>query len=165
MGRTAGGVNMDALSLAGPAHDVTVIGGGKSELDHYLDTALAELGRVKSPDPAPQAGYYYRSDHFSFAKRGVPMFYIDSGLDLVDGGRAAGAAWAAMYNERMYHAPGDEYDPDWDWSGVMQDLQLFYRLGRMLGETGDWPSWYADDEFRRIRDASCAAAAGGCPAP
>jgi Zn-dependent M28 family amino/carboxypeptidase len=162
LARTVGGLNMDALSLAGPARDVTVVGGGKSELDAYLEHALADVGRVATPDSSPQAGYYYRSDHFSLAKRGVPMFYIDSGQDLVEGGRAAGEAFEAAYRERAYHLPDDEYDPNWDWRGVTQDLQLFYRLGRMLAETDDWPNWYPTDEFRRTRDDSCAATAGGC---
>ena len=162
LARTVGGLNMDALSLAGPARDVTVVGGGKSELDAYLNYALADLGRTATPDSSPQAGYYYRSDHFSMAKRGVPMFYIDSGQDLVDGGRAAGEAFEAAYRERAYHLPDDEYDPNWDWRGVTQDLQLFYRLGRMLAETDDWPNWRPDDEFRRTRDESCATAADGC---
>jgi Zn-dependent M28 family amino/carboxypeptidase len=159
--QTVGGLNMDALSLAGPARDVTVVGGGKSELDNYLDRALAVVGRTATPDPAPQAGYYYRSDHFSFAKRGVPMFYLDSGEDLVEGGREAGAAWAAMYRDEMYHGPDDEYDPNWDWRGVEEDLTLFYLLGRELAETDDWPNWLPGDEFRRVRDESCAAP-GGC---
>ena len=159
--RTVGGLNMDALSLAGPARDVTVVGGGKSELDAYLDRALAAVGRVKTPDPSPQAGYYYRSDHFSLAKRGVPMFYLDSGQDLVDGGRAAGEAWETAYRANAYHGPDDEYDPSWNWAGTMQDLALFYRLGRMLAESGDWPNWYPGDEFRRLRDQGCAPA-GGC---
>ena len=136
LAQTVGGLNMDALSLAGPARDVTVVGGGKSELDAYLDRALAEVGRVKTPDPSPQAGYYYRSDHFSLAKRGVPMFYVDSGQDLIEGGRAAGEAWEAAYRENAYHGPDDEYDPNWNWAGTLQDLQLFYRLGRMLGRDG-----------------------------
>ncbi len=161
LAQTVGGLNMDALSLAGPARDVTVVGGGKSELDRVLERALAEAGRVQTPDPSPQAGYYYRSDHFSLAKRGVPMFYVDSGQDLVAGGRAAGAAWEAAYRERAYHLPDDEFDPAWDWSGALQDVQLFYRLGRLLGESDAWPNWYPQDEFRRVRDASCAAP-GGC---
>jgi Zn-dependent M28 family amino/carboxypeptidase len=161
LARTVGGLNMDALSLAGPARDVTVVGGGKSDLDRYLAQALAAEGRVQTPDPSPQAGYYYRSDHFSLAKRGVPMFYVDSGQDLVDGGRAAGAAWEAAYRERAYHLPDDEYDAGWNWAGVVADLSLFYRLGRTLAETEAWPNWYAQDEFRRIRDDSCAPE-GGC---
>ena len=161
LSQTVGGINLDALALSGPARDVTVIGGGKSELDRYLEQALAEVGRVQTPDSAPQAGYYYRSDHFSFAKRGVPMFYIDSGQDLVEGGPAAGEAWAAAYRDNAYHGPDDEYDPNWNWSGLMQDLGLFYRLGAMLAETDEWPNWYPADEFRRTRDESCAGA-GGC---
>ena len=161
LAQTVGGLNMDALSLAGPARDVTVVGGGKSELDAYLDRALIAVGRTETPDSSPQAGYYYRSDHFSLAKRGVPMFYVDSGQDLVAGGRAAGQAWETAYRENAYHGPDDEYDPAWDWTGTMQDLQLFYRLGRMLADSSDWPNWYPEDEFRRIRDESCAPA-GGC---
>jgi Zn-dependent M28 family amino/carboxypeptidase len=152
---------MDALTMAGPAKDVTVVGGGKSELDAYLAKALATEGRTQTPDPQPQAGYYYRSDHFSFAKRGVPMFNVEGGEDLVVGGRAAGEAAAAAYRDKAYHGPDDEYDPTWDWTGIAHDLQLFYRLGRMLAETSDWPNWLPGDEFRRTRDESCAAP-GGC---
>ena len=154
--RTVGGLNMDALAMAGPARDVIVVGGGKSELDRYLEQALAELGRRATADPSPQAGYYYRSDHFSLAKRGVPMFYVRSGQDLVDGGPAAGQAWDAAYRANAYHLPDDEYDPNWNWAGVVQDTRLFYRLGRMLADSADWPNWYPGDEFRRIRDESCA---------
>ena len=161
LARTAGGINMDALSLAGPAHDVTVIGQGKSRLDAYLAAALKKEGRTASPDRAPESGFYYRSDHFSFARRGVPMLYFDGGENLIHGGRAAGAAFAKDYNEKRYHAPGDEYDPGWDWRGVAQDLQLNYLAGRMLAQAREWPNWNKDDEFRRIRDASCGAP-GGC---
>jgi len=162
LAQTVGGVNMDAIAMSGPARDVTVIGGGKSELDAVLSAALAQTGRVATPDPAPQAGYYYRSDHFSFAKRGVPMLYIDSGQDLVEGGRAAGAAYDAAYRDKAYHAPGDEFDPAWNWDGITADVGLYYRLGRALADSQAWPNWYPDDEFRRIRDASCAASEQGC---
>lgn len=158
---TAGGINMDALYVMGAARNVNVIGGGKSELDGYLARELEADGRIASPDASPEAGLYYRSDHFSLAKRGVPMIYAKSGDDLVEGGIAAGAAWHERYNAHGYHAPGDEYDPDWDWSGVMQDLALYYRIGRMLGDSADWPNWFAGDEFRSVRDASCAPE-GGC---
>ena len=162
LSQTVGGINMDALSLAGPALDVTVVGYGKSRLDAYLAAALKTEGRVASPDRSPESGFYYRSDHFSFARRGVPMLYFDGGENLVQGGRAAGAASAKDYNDNRYHAPGDEYNPDWDWRGVAQDLQLNYLAGRMLAETREWPNWNKGDEFRRIRDASCAARPGGC---
>jgi Zn-dependent M28 family amino/carboxypeptidase len=92
LSQTVGGVNMDAFMVAGPARDVTVVGAGKSQLDRFLEAALAVDGRTITPDSSPEAGYYYRSDHFSLAKRGVPMLYIDGGEDLIEGGRAAAAS-------------------------------------------------------------------------
>jgi len=162
LAQTVGGINMDAFQVAGPSRDVTVVGPGKSQLDAYLEAALVSDGRVATPNPKPEAGYYYRSDHFAFAKRGVPMLYIDGGEDLVDGGRAAGAAVAADYTENRYHGPKDEFDESWDWSGVMGDLQLYYRIGRALATSTSWPNWNPGDEFRGIREADCAASAAGC---
>jgi len=162
LSQTVGGVNMDALQMAGPAKDVTVVGLGKSELDRFLETALKADGRTITPDAKPEAGYYYRSDHFALAKLGVPMLYVDGGQDLVNGGRAAGEAVARDYTENRYHGPKDEFDESWDWSGVMADLQLYYRLGRMMAMSASWPNWVDGDEFRGIRDASCAASDKGC---
>lgn len=154
LAQTVGGVNMDALAMYGLSRDVTVIGGGKSQLDGYVDRVLAAQGRTKSPDAHPEKGFYYRSDHFSLAKRGVPMFNVGGGDDLVEGGRAAGEAKAREYTEKHYHQPSDEYDPNWDWRGVMQDLQMYYALGRALADSTDWPNWLPGDEFRAARDAS-----------
>lgn len=159
--QTVGGVNMDALSLAGPAKDVTVVGPDKSQLDDFLTAALTAEERVGKPDPSSEAGYYYRSDHFSMAKRGLPMLYVDGGQDLVDGGTEAGEAYEANYRDTAYHAVGDEFDENWDWSGVEQDLRLYYRLGRMLAMSTSWPNWREGDEFRRLRDEACAPD-GGC---
>ena len=158
---TVGGLNMDALEPNGMARDVTAVGGGKSELDDILAPARRQVGFIATPDASPEAGYYYRSDHFSLAKRGVPMFYVDVGQDLVDGGKTAGAARAAEYRERAYHGPDDEYSEEWDWGGVMKTLDLFYDLGRTLSNSAQWPNWYEGDEFRAVRDKSCAPA-GGC---
>ena len=160
LSQTVGGINMDAFLVGGKSKDVTAVGLGKSQLDAYLENALTADGRVVTPDPNPEAGYYYRSDHFAFAKRGVPFLYVDGGEDLVEGGREAGAALAAEYREKRYHGPKDEFDESWDWSGVMADLQLFYRIGRMLATSTSWPNWNDGDEFRAIRDESCAGA--GC---
>ncbi|WP_041685326.1 M28 family metallopeptidase [Erythrobacter litoralis] len=160
LSQTVGGINMDAFLVAGPSKDVTVVGPGKSRLDDFLNKALDLDGRVATPNPNPEAGYYYRSDHFAFAKRGVPMLYVDGGEDLVEGGREAGAAVAADYRDNRYHGPKDEFDESWDWSGVMQDLQLFYRIGRMLAESTSWPNWVEGDEFKATRDESCAAGEG-----
>ena len=154
--KTVGGVNMDALSMAGLAHNVTVIGKGKSELDAYLGRALAKQQRVASDEPTPEKGFYYRSDHFSFAKHGVPMVYFEGGEDLVKGGTAAGLKAAEDYTANRYHGPKDEYDPNWDWTGVMADLRLYYDIGRNLATTKDWPNWVEGDEFRAIRDRSAA---------
>jgi Zn-dependent M28 family amino/carboxypeptidase len=154
LSRTVGGVNMDALSLAGPARNVVVVGKGKSELDAYLAAALKTQGRVASDEPTPEKGFYYRSDHFSLAKRGVPMIYFDAGDDLVAGGKTAGAAAAADYEEHRYHGPKDEYDPNWNWAGTVKDVQLYYGIGRALAQSDKWPNWVAGDEFRAIRDKS-----------
>jgi Zn-dependent M28 family amino/carboxypeptidase len=161
LSQTVGGLNMDALSLAGPAKDVTVVGGGKSRLDEFLDAALKQEGRTATPESSPEKGYYYRSDHFSMAKRGLPMLYVDGGEDLVEGGTEAGQAYAKDYTENRYHQPSDEYDPAWDWSGALKDLSLYYRIGRMLAMSTSWPNWVEGDEFRAARDKSCEGE-GGC---
>ena len=157
LSKTVGGVNMDAFSMAGPAKNLTVIGMGKSQLDDYLNAAAKAEGRTPEMEPTPEKGFYYRSDHFSFAKLGVPMVYFEGGDDLVTGGKEAAKAAAEDYEKNRYHAPGDEYDEKWDWSGVMADLKLYYRVGRMLAMTDAWPNWNEGDEFRAIRDKSRAA--------
>lgn len=154
LSQTVGGVNMDAFSMAGPAKNLTVIGKGKSQLDDYLNAAAKAEGRTPEMEPTPEKGFYYRSDHFSFAKLGVPMVYFEGGDDLVKGGKEAAKAAAEDYEKNRYHAPGDEYDESWDWSGVMADLRLYYRVGRMLAMTDAWPNWNEGDEFRAIRDKS-----------
>jgi Zn-dependent M28 family amino/carboxypeptidase len=154
LAKTVGGVNIDAMSMAGPARNIVVVGKGKSELDDYLNRALGAQGRVATPEPTPQNGYYYRSDHFSLAKYGVPMLYAEAGEDLVKGGADAGAAAAKDYTDNRYHGPKDEYDPNWNWDGVVQDVTLYYQVGRELATTSAWPNWVEGDEFRAIRDRS-----------
>lgn len=161
LSQTVGGVNMDALSMAGPANDIVVIGPGKSQLDSFLEKALADENRIAVPETTPEKGYYYRSDHFGFAKRGLPMLYVKGGSDLVEGGPMAGAAYEDAYRANAYHGPNDEFNENWDWTGVAQDLQVYYRLGRMLAMSKAWPNWTEGDEFRAIRDESCEAD-GGC---
>lgn len=162
LAQTVGGINMDAFQVAGPAKDVTVVGGGKSQLDAFLQTALFADDRRATPDPKPEAGYYYRSDHFAFAKLGVPMLYIDGGEDLITGGKDAGAAVAKDYTDNRYHGPKDEFNEAWDWSGVMADLQLYYRIGRTLAMSTSWPNWNEGDEFKGVRDEDCAGSNKGC---
>ena len=157
LAQTVGGINMDAFLMAGPSRNVTVVGKGKSQLEEYLNAALTSQGRIATADSMPQNGYYYRSDHFSLAKLGVPMLYIDGGDDLVTGGKAAGQVAGKDYTTNRYHGPKDEFNPDWDWSGVMADLTLYYRVGRSMAMSTGWPNWVEGDEFRALRDKSRAA--------
>lgn len=154
LSQTVGGVNMDAFGMAGPAKNIVVVGKGKSQLDRYLEAAVKLDDRVAEAEPTPEKGYYYRSDHFSFAKLGVPMIYFEGGEDLIDGGKAAGEAVSKDYTENRYHGPKDEFDPNWNWDGVMADLKVYYTVGRMLAMTDAWPNWNEGDEFRAIRDKS-----------
>lgn len=159
---TVGGVNMDALLPVGPARSYTMTGGDKSDLADLYRKALADRGLTDVAEDHPERGGYYRSDHFSLAKRGVPMFNVERSNDLVNGGVAAGEKAAQDYTDHRYHAPADEYSPDWDWSGIAQDVELYYTLGRELADGTMWPNWRKTDEFRAIRDRACTAAPGGC---
>jgi Zn-dependent M28 family amino/carboxypeptidase len=154
LAKTVGGVNMDALSPGRPARDVQVVGGDKSELNATLKSVMRDMNLVEAAEDHPERGYYYRSDHFSLAKRGVPMFNVGRGTDWIPGGKAAGNAMADHYSEVDYHQPSDEYDGKWDWSGMLQEGELLYRLGRSLAMGKDWPNWHKSDEFRAIRDKS-----------
>jgi len=154
LARTAGGFNMDSLNMAGPARDFVSIGGGKSELDAYLARAAAQMNLRVSAEPTPEAGYYFRSDQFSFARQGVPMLYGRGGEDLVNGGPAAGRAAAEDYRAHRYHQVSDQFDPSWDWAGALADVGIYYRVGRALATSREWPNWLPGDEFRAIRDRS-----------
>ena len=155
LARTVGGVNMDGLNVNGPTRDFVLVGAGKSEIEDMAKALLTAQGRRVSPEATPERGYYYRSDHFSFARLGVPMLDGESGEDLVRGGTAAGHAAAEDYVAHRYHKPQDEYRADWDWSGAVQDLRLYYDLGRKLADTPSlWPNWYPTAEFRAVRDRS-----------
>jgi Zn-dependent M28 family amino/carboxypeptidase len=154
---TVAGFNMDALAPTGPARDVLVVGYGQSELEDRLERVLTAQGRVVARDAHPEAGYFYRSDHFPMAKRGVPMLYIDSGVDLTSGGTAAGEKADAAYRDARYHQPADEYDPaTFNVQGMARDVEVLHRLGLELASSRDWPNYRATSEFRPIRDASAA---------
>ena len=165
LAQTVGGVNLDALNAIGATRDIVVVGRGKSELDAYLAKIAAAAQRVIVDEPTPEKGFYYRSDHFSFAKLGVPMFNFGSGDDLIAGGKDAGRKAAEDYEQNRYHAPADEYAAIGDWAGMIADLQLYYAAGRMLAMTDAWPNWVEGDEFRAARDASRGGAQAGQQAP
>ena len=155
LAHTVGGVNMDVLNANGPAKDFVLTGAGKSEIEDLVKPFVLAEGRTIGTEEHPEAGGYYRSDHFSFAKLGVPMLDGGSGSDLVKGGKAAGEAASRDYVAHRYHKPQDEYNPNWDWSGAVADLNIYYGLGRKLAEdTALWPNWYKSAEFRAIRDKS-----------
>ena len=152
---TVAGFNVDALAPTGPARDVLVVGYGQSELEDRLERVLTAAGRVVARDQHPEAGYFYRSDHFPMAKRGVPMLYIDSGVDLRAGGTAAGEAADSAYRTDRYHQPADAYDAaTWRLDGIAQDVAVLHRLGVDLANSGDWPNYRETSEFRPVRDAS-----------
>ncbi|MEO9971277.1 MAG: M28 family metallopeptidase [Hyphomonadaceae bacterium] len=154
LNQVVAGINIDAVLPIGKTNDIVVVGYGASELEDRLKVIADADNRTIVPDPKPEAGYFYRSDHVSFAKKGVPMLYADAGLDKVEGGVAAGQAFADLYTVERYHKPADEYDPSWDMSGIEQEVQTLFTLGRDLANSNDWPEWYVGNEFKAIRDAS-----------
>jgi Zn-dependent M28 family amino/carboxypeptidase len=157
LGKTVGMINTDALGVAGPARNFSISGAAKLGL---LDDLIAEgrsRGRTFMPEPHPENGGFYRSDHFSMAKRGVPAISFESGNDLVKGGTERGEALARAYTEQRYHQPADEWSADWDLTGMSQDLSMLYALGTRLANSREWPNWSPDSEFRAARDATAAA--------
>jgi Zn-dependent M28 family amino/carboxypeptidase len=153
-GQTVAGINMDALTVLGPTNDVTVVGYGASELEDILAAAAERQGRHIEQEPSPEAGYYYRSDHFNLAKIGIPALYAKGGVDHREHGREFGLEWQAEYRAERYHKPADTWSDDWDLRGVIEDLELYYVVGRHLVESDDWPQWYEGNEFKAIREAS-----------
>jgi Zn-dependent M28 family amino/carboxypeptidase len=150
------GVNMDGALPVGRTHNMVVIGYGASQLEDRLAAILKANDRVITPDGKPEAGYFYRSDHISLAKRGVPMLYADGGEDKLEGGVAAGKAAAAAYTAERYHKPMDEYSDDWDLSGFTEDIQALYAVGKGIADSSDWPTWYPGNEFEAARKESLA---------
>ena len=152
--KTVAVFNLDALSPVGVARDITVVGQGSSQLEDLLKPVLDGQKRKPVGETNTAAGYYFRSDHFNFAKAGVPALYIDSGTDLVDGGQAAGDAAGKDYTDNRYHKPGDQYDPaTWKLEGIIQDLGVVASLGTTLANDGQWPNWYEGNPFKAARDA------------
>lgn len=151
---TVAGINMDALNVSGATRNIEVIGFGQSSLEDDLGPLVAAQSRVITPDETPQAGYFFRSDHFPFVKRGVPMIYAKGGKDLLNGGVAAGLAANADYRAKRYHQADDEWSADWDLSGLVQDVTLYYQLGLKLANSRQWPQWRDTSEFKGARDAT-----------
>jgi Zn-dependent M28 family amino/carboxypeptidase len=159
LAQIVGGVNMDGMMVDGATRDVTVVGFGASELEDYLAAAAAAQGRVLQPEPTPEKGSYYRSDHFMLARKGVPMLYARAGIDSREHGPEWGLKRNSDYIAQRYHKPSDEFDPGWDLSGAIQDLELYFDVGVMLAMEKGFPNWRPDNEFRAVRDHSRAGAA------
>jgi Zn-dependent M28 family amino/carboxypeptidase len=153
-------LTIDILQTAGPSRDVVLIGAGQNDLEKDLARAAAAQGRTVTPDAKPERGLYYRADHFSLAKRGVPtllLMGIGGGADLVSGGRAAGEAWVSDYTTHCYHQTCDAWSPTWDLRGAAEDVDLFYQIGLELANSRHWPEWSATSEFKAVRDVSASA--------
>ncbi|MGH8251667.1 MAG: M28 family metallopeptidase [Steroidobacteraceae bacterium] len=154
--KTAAVINIDALNPLGRARDVEVIGFGASELEDLLAAAAKSQGRKLAPDRRAEAGYFYRSDHFNFAKAGVPALYIKSGIELRDKPEGTGKRLLEEYVAERYHKPSDEYQDSWDVSGSIEDLRLLFEVGARVANDAGWPEWYEGNEFRAARDSSAA---------
>ncbi len=157
---TAGDFTMDVVQTAGASRDLVLVGAGQDSLEGDLAKAAARQGRSITPDPHPEKALFYRADHFSVAKRGVPTLLImgmAGGPDLIKGGREAGDRWVSDYTSRCYHQVCDDWSPNWDLRGAAQDIDLLYEVGRDLANSSRWPDWNPQSEFRPIRAESAAA--------
>ncbi len=161
--KTVANLTLDILQTAGPARDVILVGEGQSDLEDDLASAAARQGRVVSPENLPENGLFYRADHFSLARQGVPVLLImgiAGGADLVEGGREAGDQWIADYIGNCYHQTCDAWSPDWDLRGAADDIALFRIILEDLGNSKRWPKWKSGSEFKAIREQSAESRSG-----
>jgi Zn-dependent M28 family amino/carboxypeptidase len=154
LAKTVANINMDTVNPWGRTKDITVIGLGASDLDDYLRDAAGEQGRTLRPDPEPEKGFYYRSDHFNFAKQGVPALYTESGIDFIGKPPEYGKQKRDEYTNHDYHAPSDEVKPDWDLSGAREDAQLLLAVGYRVAQADKYPEWKPGNEFKAKRDST-----------
>ena len=152
--KTLANINMDGLNNFAATKDIIIVGKGQSELEEYLTEAAKQQDRYIAFEQHPEAGYYYRSDHFNFAKVGIPALYTSSGIDAVGKGKEYGKKMEDEYTEKNYHRPSDEYTGTWNLDGAMQDLQLFYLVGKRISSQEQWPGWKEGSEFKPIRQQS-----------
>jgi Zn-dependent M28 family amino/carboxypeptidase len=151
--KTVANINMDMFYPYGKTKDIGLVGFGQSELEDYLRDAAKVQGRYIAPEADASKGMYFRSDHFNFAKMGIPALYTESGVDLVGKGKEVGLKMHNDYTTNTYHKPSDEFNATWDVSGTVQDLQLLYSVGHKLASsTTLWPKWKAGSEFKAIRE-------------
>ncbi len=154
--KTAGVINTDVMGVLGPARDYSIRGNQKFGLLDILVEEGTKRGRRFTPDPRPETGGFFRSDHFTLAKTGIPAMSFSSGQDLVDGGVERAQAFSTNYTAKRYHQPDDEWSPEWDFTGIAADAELLHAVGLRLANSNDWPNWSQDSEFRAARDKSAA---------
>ena len=152
LAKTVANINMDGVNQWGRTKDITVVGMGASDLDDYLRDAAATQNRTLTPDPEPEKGFYYRSDHFNFAKQGVPALYTDAGENFIGKDPGYSKTKRDEYTNRDYHAPSDQIKPDWDLSGAVEDAQLMFLVGYRAANTDRFPEWKPGNEFKAKRD-------------
>ncbi|MCH6198220.1 M28 family metallopeptidase [Aquiflexum sp. LQ15W] len=152
--KTVANINLDGMNPYGKMKDVALIGMGQSELEDILNVELEKVGRYSTAESIPSAGWYYRSDHFNFAKIGIPALYIGIGVDHVEKGIPYGKELEMKYNSEVYHKPGDNYDPTkWDYEAMLGDVQLLYEVGKKLSNSTAWPGWKEGSEFKALRES------------
>ncbi|HEY9534072.1 MAG TPA: M28 family metallopeptidase, partial [Mucilaginibacter sp.] len=149
--KTVANINIDGINNIGKTKDVSTYGSGQSELTDYLTTELAKSGRYLAPETHPEAGLYFRSDHFSFAKVGVPSITIGNGVDVVGKGKDYGKKLDDQYTATRYHQPADQYDSTWNLEGGLEDTELFFQIGKRLAFETTFPQWKAGSEFKKLR--------------
>ncbi len=156
LAKTVAVINMDGMSPYSPSRDFGIYGTAKVELLDQLKDVAKGWDIRYTPDTKPEAGLFFRSDHFPFAKRGVPALSYGAGQDWIDGGVAAGKKASDEYTAKRYHQQGDEWQADWTFAGAARDLEVLYTLGEKLANSRDWPNWSPEESFRAVRDASAA---------
>ena len=157
-------LTFDTLQPVGSVRDVVLVGRGQSEMEDYLATAAKAQGRYVTPENHPERGLFYRADHFSFAKRGVPVLLnmaLAGAYDMADGGRIAGERWLDDFTARCYHQTCDAWSPSWNLAGAAQEAELFYAIGNRLANSRDWPQWRPTSEFAKVRAQSASARSSG----
>jgi Zn-dependent M28 family amino/carboxypeptidase len=151
--KTLANINMDGLNWYGKTKDIIVVGQGQNELEDYLREEAAKVGRVIAFEARPEAGSYYRSDHFNFAKAGIPALYTSNGIEVIGKEEGYGKQLEERYTDSNYHRPSDEYDPvTWNLEGAIEDLKLLFAVGKRLAFTDKWPEWKEGSEFKAVRE-------------
>jgi len=154
--KTAANINMDGINALDSTHDVIVVGAGQNELEEYIAEAAKTQNRYIAPEAHPEAGSYYRSDHFNFAKVGIPALDCSSGIDVVGKGKDFGKQQKDDYTKNRYHRPSDQWDTTWTFNGGLRDMQLLFMVGKRIANESTWPQWKTGSEFKAIRDKSLA---------